>query len=193
MDKATFGSLPLKEAQGKAVIGELVSIIQHPNGEPKQLALRDDQIVDVLDDFVHYSADTARGSSGAPVFNDQWEVVALHHAAVGVPARLLGARGRPRTHGGRAGGVPRAGTWILPGLRRRPARPGARHARVGRTGVAGVPGRSRRPGRTGAGPAAAGQRGFRIAPRIAPGRPPHGPLHRHGSGRHPAAPGALGR
>ncbi|WP_240803634.1 endonuclease [Streptomyces sp. A0592] len=77
---ATFGRLPLKEAQGKAVIGELVNIIQHPNGEPKQLALRDNQIVDVLDDFVHYSADTAPGSSGAPVFNDQWEVVALHHA-----------------------------------------------------------------------------------------------------------------
>ncbi|WP_328740771.1 endonuclease [Streptomyces erythrochromogenes] len=77
---AAFGRLPLKEAQGKAVIGELVNIIQHPNGEPKQLALRDNQIVDVLDDFVHYSADTARGSSGAPVFNDQWEVVALHHA-----------------------------------------------------------------------------------------------------------------
>lgn len=77
---ASFGRLPLKEAQGKAVIGELVNIIQHPNGEPKQLALRDNQIVDVLDDFVHYSADTARGSSGAPVLNDQWEVVALHHA-----------------------------------------------------------------------------------------------------------------
>ncbi|MGR4880546.1 endonuclease [Streptomyces sp. LARHCF249] len=77
---ASFGRLPLKEAQGKAVIGERVNIIQHPNGEPKQLALRDNQIVDVLDDFVHYAADTARGSSGAPVFNDQWEVVALHHA-----------------------------------------------------------------------------------------------------------------
>ncbi|MDX6759574.1 MULTISPECIES: endonuclease [Streptomyces] len=82
---ASFGRLPLKEAQGKAVIGELVNIIQHPNGEPKQLALRDNRIVDVLDDFVHYSADTAHGSSGAPVFNDQWEVVALHHA--GAPRR----------------------------------------------------------------------------------------------------------
>ncbi|MEU9378158.1 endonuclease [Streptomyces sp. NPDC048255] len=76
----SFGRLPLKEAQGKAVIGELVNIIQHPNGEPKQLALRDNQIVDLLDDFVHYAADTARGSSGSPVLNDQWEVVALHHA-----------------------------------------------------------------------------------------------------------------
>ncbi|WP_405977009.1 endonuclease [Streptomyces sp. NBC_00158] len=83
----SFGRLPLKEARGKAVIGELVNIIQHPNGEPKQLALRDNQIVDVLDDHLHYSADTAHGSSGAPVFNDQWEVVALHHS--GVPRRDL--------------------------------------------------------------------------------------------------------
>ncbi|UQX05251.1 endonuclease [Streptomyces sp. RerS4] len=82
---AAFGTLPLREAQGKATIGELVNIIQHPNGEPKQLALRENQIVDVLDDFLQYKADTAFGSSGAPVLNDQWEVVALHHA--GAPRR----------------------------------------------------------------------------------------------------------
>ena len=28
----------------------------------------------------HYSTDTEAGSSGSPVFNDQWEVVALHHS-----------------------------------------------------------------------------------------------------------------
>ena len=26
-----------------------------------------------------------RGSSGSPVFNDQWEIVALHHAGVPAP------------------------------------------------------------------------------------------------------------
>ena len=35
--------------------------------------------------FLHYQTDTAPGSSGSPVFNDQWEVVALHHS--GVPRR----------------------------------------------------------------------------------------------------------
>ena len=34
---------------------------------------------------MHYSADTEPGSSGSPVFNDQWEVVALHHASVRAP------------------------------------------------------------------------------------------------------------
>ncbi|MEU7049148.1 endonuclease [Streptomyces eurythermus] len=77
-----YGWLPLDGAQGKAIVGEFVNIIQHPNGEPKQLALRENQIVDLLDRFVHYVTDTAPGSSGSPVFNDQWEVVALHHSAV---------------------------------------------------------------------------------------------------------------
>ena len=31
---------------------------------------------------MHYETDTAPGSSGSPVFNDQWEVVALHHSGV---------------------------------------------------------------------------------------------------------------
>lgn len=80
-----YGSLRLLEAEGKAIVGELMNIIQHPNGEPKQLALRENKLVDVLDRFVHYETDTAPGSSGSPVFNDQWEVVALHHS--GVPKR----------------------------------------------------------------------------------------------------------
>ncbi|MGC0378946.1 endonuclease [Streptomyces sp. SAI-229] len=79
---ADFHWLPLDGTEGKVVLGEFVNIIQHPNGEPKQLALRENQIVDVLDRFVHYVTDTAPGSSGSPVFNDQWEVVALHHSAV---------------------------------------------------------------------------------------------------------------
>jgi endonuclease G len=82
---AEFRHLRLIEQEGKVILGELINIIQHPNGEPKQLALRENRLVDVLDDFLHYETDTAPGSSGSPVFNDQWEVVALHHA--GVPDR----------------------------------------------------------------------------------------------------------
>ena len=81
-DLARFGFLPLIEQEGKVILGELVNIIQHPNGEPKQLAVRENRVVDLLDDFLHYSTDTSAGSSGAPVFNDQWEVVALHHSGV---------------------------------------------------------------------------------------------------------------
>ncbi|MCE0446643.1 trypsin-like peptidase domain-containing protein [Streptomyces tricolor] len=98
---ADFDWLPLDGAQGRGHSGEFVNIIQHPNGEPKQLALRENQIVDLLDRFVHYATDTAPGSSGSPVFNDQWEVVALHHSAVpktdadGRPLAVDGTPWRP--------------------------------------------------------------------------------------------------
>ncbi len=78
------------------LIEEYVNIIQHPNGQPKQLALRDNQVVDLLPDFLHYRADTQPGSSGSPVFNDQWELVGLHHS--GVPKR--DGQGRILARGG---------------------------------------------------------------------------------------------
>ena len=65
--------------------GRFVTIVQHPRGEKKQIALRENRIVDVLDSFLHYEADTEPGSSGSPVFDDGWEVVALHHASVRAP------------------------------------------------------------------------------------------------------------
>ncbi|HEY6804205.1 MAG TPA: trypsin-like peptidase domain-containing protein [Pyrinomonadaceae bacterium] len=77
-----FGWNKLIEEEGKAILGEYLNIIQHPNGEPKQLALRENQFVDLLDNFIHYKTDTAPGSSGSPVFNDQWEIVGLHHSGV---------------------------------------------------------------------------------------------------------------
>lgn len=77
-----FGFNRLIGTEGKAIVGDFVTIIQHPQGGKKQVALRENRIVDVLDDFLHYETDTEPGSSGSPVFNDQWEVVALHHASV---------------------------------------------------------------------------------------------------------------
>ncbi|ROO86059.1 endonuclease G [Actinocorallia herbida] len=79
---ADFGFNRLIEAEGKVIIGEFVTIVQHPRGEKKQVVLRENRLVDVPDKFLHYVADTEPGSSGSPVFNDQWEVVALHHASV---------------------------------------------------------------------------------------------------------------
>lgn len=80
-----FGYLPLIKQQGKALLGEYVSIIQHPKGEFKAVVLRENQITDILDNFIHYSADTEPGSSGSTVFNDQWQVIALHHSSVPDP------------------------------------------------------------------------------------------------------------
>ena len=77
-----FGWNPLIEEEGKAIVSQWLNLIQHPNGETKQLGLRENQLLDVLDEFLHYETDTAPGSSGSPVYNDRWEVVALHHSGV---------------------------------------------------------------------------------------------------------------
>jgi endonuclease G, mitochondrial len=84
---APFGYNRLIEAEGKAIIGEFVTIVQHPRGEKKQIALRENKIVDIPGQFLHYTADTEPGSSGSLAFNDQWEPVALHHASVPAPER----------------------------------------------------------------------------------------------------------
>lgn len=77
-----FGFLELLPESGKALVGESVSIIQHPSGASKQIALRENEVIDLPEAFIQYSTDTMPGSSGSAVFNDQWLVVALHHSSV---------------------------------------------------------------------------------------------------------------
>jgi endonuclease G len=79
---AARGSIPLNVASGEVTLAELANIIQHPGGDPQQVALRDNKVVDSLEHFIRYEADTQPGSSGAPVFNDQWQLAALHHSGV---------------------------------------------------------------------------------------------------------------
>jgi endonuclease I/V8-like Glu-specific endopeptidase len=80
-----FGHIQLNGKVGKTREGEHVSIIQHPSGQPKTVALRNNTVTNINpDNFIHYVTDTEPGSSGSPVFSDRWEMVALHHS--GVPA-----------------------------------------------------------------------------------------------------------
>ncbi len=81
---SSYGWLQLVPTPGKAAEGESLSVIQHPSGDYKQVAIRENLLLKALDRFLWYQSDTAPGSSGSPVFNDQWQVVALHHS--GVPA-----------------------------------------------------------------------------------------------------------
>jgi len=81
---AQFGWLGLNPQPGKAIVGEYLTIIQHPNGERKQVCVRENKLLkyDENNPFVWYQTDTLAGSSGSPVFNNSWEVVALHHSSV---------------------------------------------------------------------------------------------------------------
>lgn len=77
-----YGFLPLVDAVGKVVEGEWLTIIQHPDGEPKQICVRENKLLKRTDQVLWYSTDTQGGSSGSPVFNNDWQVVALHHKGV---------------------------------------------------------------------------------------------------------------
>jgi len=101
---ARYGRLPLVPLSGKGVDGEWVTIIQHPGSEAKQIAIHASRIIVLkpnevpgidLDNFIHYSTDTQPGSSGSPVLNDQWQVLAIHHKAVPDPKSLLNPHREP--------------------------------------------------------------------------------------------------
>jgi endonuclease G len=83
-----FGFLPLIDVTGKVAEGEWLTIVQHPAGKLKQVCVRENQLLRRTDDFLWYSTDTLAGSSGSPVFSNDWLVVALHHS--GVPAKRNG-------------------------------------------------------------------------------------------------------
>jgi endonuclease G len=106
-----YGWLQLLPPSGKGVDKEWVTIVQHPNGGPKQISIRASRIVTlpegavaewVRENFIHYLTDTEPGSSGSPVLNDQWQVVALHHKAVPAPADA-GKPQEPRRYIGNEG------------------------------------------------------------------------------------------
>ena len=82
-----FGWHVLLSIQGKIRVGDPVNIIQHPNGQEKAVVVHNSHFLHLengtnFEQFCWYSGDTKEGSSGAPVFNNRWEVVALHHKAV---------------------------------------------------------------------------------------------------------------
>jgi endonuclease G len=80
----SIGYLYLDKTLGK--IGdtnvEKLNIIHHPQGDYKQISIRENTFTDIDSTKIYYITDTAPGSSGSPVFNDQWQVVGLHHQGV---------------------------------------------------------------------------------------------------------------
>jgi endonuclease G len=87
-----FAWLRLDPTPGKAFVGEYLTIIQHPKGERKQICVRENKLLKYADKdpYVWYETDTVSGSSGSPVFNNSWDVVALHHSSVPETKRVGG-------------------------------------------------------------------------------------------------------
>ncbi|MEH2077175.1 MAG: trypsin-like peptidase domain-containing protein [Nostoc sp.] len=81
--------------------GQDVRIIHHPQGNP--VIISDfGQITQVGEDYIDHNVKTDDGSSGAPIFNRQWELIAIHQGNPGI--------GRSVTPGS-TGGIPICAIW----------------------------------------------------------------------------------
>ena len=80
-----FGWLRLSASADTIVPGEWLTMVHHPDGRPKQVAIRQNLLISRADGDLWYATETAPASSGAPVFNDSWQVVGVHR--LGAPAR----------------------------------------------------------------------------------------------------------
>jgi hypothetical protein len=112
-----IGPPPVALSTEAAYPAQPANILQHPGGVGglMQVALRYNAIVHVDPTRLYYVTDTEGGSSGSPVFNDDWQVIALHRAGIvddtqrlvknanqGVPLMAIEPLIRSYIHGGKS-------------------------------------------------------------------------------------------
>lgn len=75
--------------------GQKIRLIHHPMGQPVVISGLG-QIVRVGPGYIDHNLNTDKGSSGAPIFNDAWELVAIHRGNPGVGRPTKGTmEGKP--------------------------------------------------------------------------------------------------
>ncbi len=58
-----------------------VNIIHHPGGQPKKISMHNNIVAFANTRTLRYFTETRAGSSGAPVFNESFQVVGMHHSS----------------------------------------------------------------------------------------------------------------
>lgn len=80
---AEWGQIEMAPAEVN--VGDRAIIVQHPGGGPKQIAFYHNLIAFANDHRVQYLTDTLNGSSGSPVFDNRWRLIAVHHSGGDIP------------------------------------------------------------------------------------------------------------
>lgn len=77
--------LPARESESQ------IRVIGHPSG--RGLSISANKLLDHEDPKIHYRTATEGGSSGSPVFNQDWRLIGLHHAGGEMMPKLNGKDG----------------------------------------------------------------------------------------------------
>ncbi len=85
MSYAAAQVLPVRGSEAQ------VRVIGHPSG--RGLSISVNKLLDHQDPKLHYRTATEGGSSGSPVFNQDWRLIGLHHAGGDAVPRLNGDAG----------------------------------------------------------------------------------------------------
>jgi len=84
---------PIADALPSVNSGQRLYVIGHPRGGGLMFSMQDNRLIDYgapTDCRVHYRTPTEPGSSGSPVFNGGWDLVALHHSGSATMSRIHG-------------------------------------------------------------------------------------------------------
>ncbi|TDI46684.1 MAG: hypothetical protein E2P02_04660 [Acidobacteria bacterium] len=81
LSSAPDGIEPFPRATTAVQSGDRVNIIGHPHGKRLSVSLQDNEVTGIEEKYLYYKTPTDPGSSGSPIFNQDWELVGLHHAS----------------------------------------------------------------------------------------------------------------
>jgi len=102
VDEFTLASsMPAKKKKDR------IYVIGHPKGGELSFSFQDNTLIDLDSRRLHYRSPTEPGSSGSPIFNEQWELIGLHHA---------GSNQMPKIHGN--GTYPANEGFALPAIKK---------------------------------------------------------------------------
>jgi V8-like Glu-specific endopeptidase len=90
-DLPDFGS-PLVFKSKQMRKDDRVAIIQHPGGHLKKISMQNNFIAYADAKVVQYTTSTLPGSSGSPVFDDDFQVIAIHHSGGNLTEPSTGRR-----------------------------------------------------------------------------------------------------